>query len=250
MTHKKQEPDRMTDERKAEIKDWADHLLDDMKGEDNYDFSHYVREQTYELLNEIDAITRKVDALEAELKKKDKEIATLKAELAKKDEMIDTMMAQMVSNVMEIEDMETYHAGGSQCQSNLIPKPVVLKIIRGIKDAPMEADKRPPSSDPGPETAGAIPTRSELGKLVREVWIKWAREQPSPKPSWLVPWEQLSENDREVDRRIGETLYNYHGKKSEDEKCPKCGGVGRLYDPIPFSGKVCPDCQGTGKTVK
>src|SRR4030067_983964 len=38
--------------------------------------------------------------------------------------------------------------------------------------------------------------------------------------------------------------------KPDDEKCPKCGGVGRLYDPIPFSGKVCPDCQGTGKTVK
>lgn len=48
--------------------------------------------------------------------------------------------------------------------------------------------------------------REELGRLVREVWIEWAREQPNPKPSWLVPWEDLSEPDREVDRRIGERL--------------------------------------------
>ena len=40
------------------------------------------------------------------------------------------------------------------------------------------------------------------GKLVRNTWIAWAKEQPNPKPSWLVPWEELSEPDKEVDRRI------------------------------------------------
>ncbi len=49
-------------------------------------------------------------------------------------------------------------------------------------------------------------TREVLGRAVREEWIAWAREQPSPTPSWLVPWEELSEPDREVDRRIGEKL--------------------------------------------
>ena len=48
--------------------------------------------------------------------------------------------------------------------------------------------------------------REDLGKLVREVWVAWAREQPSPKASWLVEWEGLCEADREVDRRIGERL--------------------------------------------
>ena len=48
--------------------------------------------------------------------------------------------------------------------------------------------------------------REQLGRLVREEWIDWAREQPNPKPSWLVPWEELSETDREVDRRIGARL--------------------------------------------
>lgn len=50
--------------------------------------------------------------------------------------------------------------------------------------------------------------RDHLGRIVREEWIKWAREQPSPKPSWLVPWEGLSEPDKEVDRRIGARLYS------------------------------------------
>jgi hypothetical protein len=48
--------------------------------------------------------------------------------------------------------------------------------------------------------------REAGGRLVREVWIEWAREQPNPKPSWLVPWEGLAEPDRDVDRRIAERL--------------------------------------------
>lgn len=49
--------------------------------------------------------------------------------------------------------------------------------------------------------------RDKLGRLVREVWIAWAKEQSAPKPSWLVPYDELAEADKEVDRRIGETLF-------------------------------------------
>lgn len=49
--------------------------------------------------------------------------------------------------------------------------------------------------------------RDRLGQLVRETWVGWAQQQPSPKPSWLVPWEQLGESDREADRLIGEQLF-------------------------------------------
>lgn len=49
--------------------------------------------------------------------------------------------------------------------------------------------------------------REALGRVVRRVWIEWALEQPEPKPSWLVEWEDLPEPDREVDRRIGERLF-------------------------------------------
>ncbi len=49
--------------------------------------------------------------------------------------------------------------------------------------------------------------REELGRIVREVWVKWAKEQSNPKESWLKPWEELTEPDKEVDRRIGEKLW-------------------------------------------
>lgn len=48
--------------------------------------------------------------------------------------------------------------------------------------------------------------REALGQRVREVWLYWARNQPNPKPSWLVQWPELPESDREVDRLIGETV--------------------------------------------
>ncbi len=48
--------------------------------------------------------------------------------------------------------------------------------------------------------------RDWLGRLVREEWIRWATEQPSPKASWLVPYDELDESDKEADRRIGEQV--------------------------------------------
>lgn len=96
--------------------------------------------------------------------------------------------------------------------------------------------------------------RDALGRLVREVWVVWARANPLKchtcegagtqqpvcaqcdagvdgveehecpasvtcllckgtgkrlKDSWLVPWENLSDEQREVDRRIGEAVGVY-----------------------------------------
>jgi hypothetical protein len=51
-----------------------------------------------------------------------------------------------------------------------------------------------------------MPDREALGRRVREVWVEWAREQPGPKPSHLVGWDDLDEGNREVDMRIGEAL--------------------------------------------
>jgi|GEM_PF-6563020 len=49
-------------------------------------------------------------------------------------------------------------------------------------------------------------SRDELGRMVREAWVRWAATQPAPKPSWLVPYEELSEPDKEADRQIGEAI--------------------------------------------
>lgn len=48
--------------------------------------------------------------------------------------------------------------------------------------------------------------RDTLGRMVREAWVRWAEMQPSPKPSWLVPYDELAEPDKEADRQIGEAI--------------------------------------------
>lgn len=45
--------------------------------------------------------------------------------------------------------------------------------------------------------------RDYLGELVREAWVEWAMQQPDPKPSWLLPYRDLCEPDKEADRQIG-----------------------------------------------
>ena len=49
-------------------------------------------------------------------------------------------------------------------------------------------------------------SRDEYGRMVREAWVRWAQTQLNPKPSWLVPYDELSEPDKEADRQIGEAV--------------------------------------------
>lgn len=49
--------------------------------------------------------------------------------------------------------------------------------------------------------------RELLGRIVRGVWIRWAREQADPKPSWLLGWDELDAGQQEVDMRIGLELF-------------------------------------------
>lgn len=57
------------------------------------------------------------------------------------------------------------------------------------------------------DVAEAKARHEARGRKVREVWIEWANEQPNPKPSWLMPYDELSEADQDVDKRIGAALY-------------------------------------------
>ncbi len=49
--------------------------------------------------------------------------------------------------------------------------------------------------------------RDRLGRMVRVAWVKWAKTHPSPKASWLAPYDDLGEMDKEADRQIGETIW-------------------------------------------
>lgn len=51
-------------------------------------------------------------------------------------------------------------------------------------------------------------SREYLARQVREAWVRWAQTQPEPKASWLVPYDGLSEPDKEADRQIGEHIRN------------------------------------------
>jgi len=49
--------------------------------------------------------------------------------------------------------------------------------------------------------------RDLLGRKVREVWIAYCLEVGDTKPSHIAPYDDLSEVDKEADRRIGEALF-------------------------------------------
>ena len=49
--------------------------------------------------------------------------------------------------------------------------------------------------------------RETIGRIVRDAWIQWAKDiAKDPKPGWVAPWEEMSEEDREADMCIGEAV--------------------------------------------
>ena len=50
--------------------------------------------------------------------------------------------------------------------------------------------------------------REPLGRVVRETWVAWAKEQPdvAEHPSWTEPYDRIPARDREVDMRIGSAV--------------------------------------------
>lgn len=92
------------------------------------------------------------------------------------------------------------HTGCTRCGSN-----------GWIVDIPaLTGTPAPVASGAGGEKCnGARPlpfSRDDLGRFVREAWVRWAETQPDPKPSWLIPFDQLAEPDKEADRQIGEAV--------------------------------------------
>jgi hypothetical protein len=86
-------------------------------------------------------------------------------------------------------------------------------IPNTMKQYPMMVDRiralRPPAETAERQLDGSRPLpfeRDELGRMVREAWVRWAKTQPSPKPHWLIPYAELAEPDKEADRQIGEAI--------------------------------------------
>ncbi|CAE6899715.1 hypothetical protein [Paraburkholderia domus] len=64
-------------------------------------------------------------------------------------------------------------------------------------------------AQPVEQTWAPVISRDFLGQIVREAWVKWAKQQPNPKPSWLAQYAELSEADKEADRQIGEAVLQW-----------------------------------------
>lgn len=79
-------------------------------------------------------------------------------------------------------------------------QPACYKIRALIDEVEAAARERPVYGEPTAEG------RDYWGQVVREAWLEWARTQGRRKPGWLVPYEGLSEAEREVDRQIAEAV--------------------------------------------
>lgn len=86
--------------------------------------------------------------------------------------------------------------------------------------------------------------RDTLGRMVREAWVRWAKTQPAPKPSWLVAYDDLTEPDKEADRQIGEaiakwTMIGVSARANSPALSPPEGVVASLQP-------RCQHCNDTG----
>jgi hypothetical protein len=76
--------------------------------------------------------------------------------------------------------------------------------------------------------------REELGRCVRDAWVKWALEQGDPSPSWLVTWDGLDESDpvdagqREADMRIGEAMARKRSAQGLSDALRRAADLARL----------------------
>jgi hypothetical protein len=111
------------------------------------------------------------------------------------------------SEVASLSDEELREIDTTNESEGYVQRADVRRLIRALRGERSAACAANELIHVFVDATGDDDSRDALGQHVRAVWIAWAREQPNPKPSWLVPWEGLSEPDREVDRMIGEALY-------------------------------------------
>lgn len=91
--------------------------------------------------------------------------------------------------------------------------------------------------------------REHLGRIVRDTWVAWASGQPDPKPSWLVPFDELDDGQREVDMRIGEAVAA--AERERIAELARCWDVTVYFDAdgdetaagVPFADRIRDDTR-------
>lgn len=80
---------------------------------------------------------------------------------------------------------------------------------RGAEETPCEARDDHTHCEhwwDGPDGEQDESRRERLGRVLRDAWLAWARRQPCPKPSWLLPWDALPAEHQEVDMCMAEAV--------------------------------------------
>lgn len=52
-------------------------------------------------------------------------------------------------------------------------------------------------------------SRDEVGRVVRDAWVEFAKLDPKSPPHHLTPYDECDEKTKEADRRIGEAVVQY-----------------------------------------
>lgn len=141
---------------------------------------------------------------------------------------------------------------GDMCGGKFVRRATLDEMLAAGLPAATARPTPPPAED-GDDWGSH---RDILGRRVREVWVAWAKRQPAPKPSWLVPYDDLSEADKEADRCIGAALWGDGFRDGTDSlarptppPCFTCRGSGRVTilhtDDHGFHDERCPECRPT-----
>ncbi len=100
--------------------------------------------------------------------------------------------------------------GRSHPRVNVPPPVWTLKSF--IANSSMQPPARIMGGEEDEPSAGkgeGLIDREVLGMTVRAAWVDWARAQPNPRESWVIPWDSLADEIKEVDRRVGESVEEY-----------------------------------------
>lgn len=158
------------------------------------------------LQGRLDAALKSLEDTEADLAKAQKRVAELEAEN-------DAIRKRWEETANERDALERYQDAIDYLASELdiigTPDEIATEARNIIEALRAAAVTLPAPGSPIPEDALRTARRNMLGKQVRLAWVLWASQQANPKPSWLLPWADLSESDREADRCIGEHLESF-----------------------------------------
>jgi hypothetical protein len=80
----------------------------------------------------------------------------------------------------------------------------------------------------------------DWGRVVGDALNRWGRRQPDPRPAWLVPWDDLTEQDKDADRTVGCAVAARAQREAHDALVPV------ILDLTKALSAICDSWEQTG----